>query len=400
VFAGVPFERWLTEAPSQQIPWKVRMSPGKLSPHQRLEASIEVRVPGPELLKRKQDEHVLLLLQVKDEAGAQYRNFGYLEASDFRPELGKADVTFTWQAFVVPGKYEVAVALVDKASDEHNFTRSTWHVDRMKKDPLPDAWKDLPSVEFWSPEAHNLDELYRSDIDGHLHLPLAASRRVHLEILADLTPSDLFAGNQKLYENYLGGVLPMVKALSQIRMPSGSTDVAGLDLYQSKVIFEQHDAAELDWPQLKVALAPDKGPAVVHVNTLQQREHSPVFLREEIARRLKAPGQAAPGEASDPLVFIVIGQNMDLYTFPHLSAMVEDKHCAVFYLQYGVSGTERDGLRTRRLDGILVNLGPLFGDAEKVVRLLQPLPVRTFQVRSPESFRQALARILEEVSHM
>jgi hypothetical protein len=259
VFAEVPFDRWVNEAPNQQIPWKVRMVAGKLSQHQRLEASIEVRVPGPELLKRRHDERVVLLLQVKDQAGNEYRNVGFLEASDFRPELSKADVTFTWQAFVLPGRYEVAVALFDKASEEHNFTRSTWHVDRMKKDPLPDAWRELPSVEFWAPEAHNLDELYRSDIDGRLHLPLAASRPIRLQILADLTPSELFAGNQKLYENYLAGVLPMVKALSQIRMPAGSPDVAGLDLYQSKAIFEQHDAAELDWPQLKAALARTRG---------------------------------------------------------------------------------------------------------------------------------------------
>jgi hypothetical protein len=120
------------------------------------------------------------------------------------------------------------------------------------------------------------------------------------------------------------------------------------------------------------------------VNTLRRREHSPLFLRDEIARRRTAPRPAAPDEAVDPLVFIVVGQNMDLYTFPHPPPMVEDKHCAVFYLQYGVFGT----------------LGPLFGDAHKVARLFQPLPVRAFQVLSPESFRQALARILEEISHM
>jgi hypothetical protein len=396
VFAEVPFDRWLKEAPSQQIPWKVRMLRGKLSLHQRLEASIEVRVPGRELLKRRHDNRVVLLVQVTDEAGNEYRNYGFLEASDFRPELGKAEVIYSWQAFVLPGRYEVAVALFDKAREEHNFTRGKWHVDRMKNDPMPGAWQELRSLEFWAPEARNLDEFYRSDMDGRLHLPLAASKPIHLEILADLTPSELFAGNQKLYENYLAGVLPMLKALSQIRTPAGSPDVTGLDLYQSKVIFEQRDATELDWPRLKAALAPDKGPAVVHVNALQQHDHSPVFLRDEIARRL-----AAPGKAGNPLlVYIVIGQNMDTYIFPRLPPIAEGKHCTVIYLQYGASGTERVWLPTRKLDGGIINLGPLFGDADKVAKMLQPLPVQIFQVHSPESFRQALARILQEISRM
>jgi hypothetical protein len=403
VFAEVPFDRWLKEGPSKQIPWKVRMLSGKLSLHQRLEASIEVHVPGPELLKRRHDGHLVLLVQVTDEAGNQYRNYGFLEAKDFRPELSKADVVYSWQAFVLPGRYDVAVGLFDKETEEHNFARGTWHVDRMKSDPLPGAWQELPSVEFWAPESRDLDQLYRSDIERRLHLPITPSEPIHLEILVDLTPSEAFAGNQKLYENYLAGALPMMKALSQIRTPTGSPDVAGLDLYQAKVIFEQRDGTELDWPRLKAALALDKGPAVVNVNSLQQHVHTPVFLRDEIARRL-----AEPGEAGDPLsVYIVIGQNTDAYTFPHLPSIVEAKHCVVFYLQYGTYDTVpiRGPARGRGVNAggtkeNLIDPTVLFGDAGKVSKMLQPLPVHVFQVHSPETFRQALARILQEISHM
>jgi hypothetical protein len=401
VFAEVPFDRWLKEGPSEQIPWKVQMLPGKLSLHQRLEASIEVHVPGSELLKRPHEGHLVLLVQVTDEAGNQYRNHGFLEAKDFRPEVARADVVFSWQAFVLPGRYDVAVGLFDKETEEHNFSRSTWHVERMKNDPLPGAWQELPSVEFWAPEARDLDQLYRSDMDGRLHLPIIPSKPIHLEILADLTPSEAFAGNQKLYENYLAGALPMLKALSQIRTPTGSPDVAALDLYQAKIIFEQQAATELDWPRLKAALAPDKGAAVIDVKALQQRNHSPVFLRDEIIRRL-----AAPGKAGNPLlVYIVIGQNTNAYTFPRLPSIVEGEHCVVFYLQYGTYDTVPIGRVPRRMDvggayEHLIDPSVLFGDASKVSKMLQPIPVHIFQVYSPETFRQALARILQEISRM
>ncbi len=119
-----------------------------------------------------------------------------------------------------------------------------------------------------------------------------------------------------------------------------------------------------------------------------ERRHSPVFLRDELVRRLKeAPD--APGPAGDPLVvFVVIGGPMDTYSFPDLPpiSLPSNAECAIFYLQYDFTG----------------KTGPkaAAGSSKNVEKMLRPLRVRTFTVRSAESIRNALAKMLEEISRM
>ncbi|MGZ7100216.1 MAG: hypothetical protein ACXVJ8_17225, partial [Candidatus Angelobacter sp.] len=49
VFADAPFDKWAAQGPRQEVPWQVHMSADRLSFHQRLIATIQVQVPGPEL---------------------------------------------------------------------------------------------------------------------------------------------------------------------------------------------------------------------------------------------------------------------------------------------------------------------------------------------------------------
>ena len=172
LFTATPFDKWLAEGPRQQIPWKVRLLPVRLSMHQRLEAAIEVQIPEAELAKRRSDGPLILLVQLTDPAGRRYRHSGLFDLENIAGKAVKKDVPFYWIAFVLPGEYEVAVALYDKASGEHNFHLSRLRVDPLPDDPLPNAWRGLPSVEFWSPLSDRLDDLYRTEVQGHLSLPL------------------------------------------------------------------------------------------------------------------------------------------------------------------------------------------------------------------------------------
>src|SRR6266567_1807688 len=277
VFAGTPFNKWLGEGPYQSMPWEVRASAHLLSIHQRLIADIAVQVPGTELVKRRADDHITLLVQVTDKGGATYRTYGVLELSNMKPEMNKSDVVFSWDAFALPGDYSVDVALYDKASGEHNFLHGKLRVDSLKNDPLKndtvqDVWQGLPSFEFWSPTREGLDFLFHSDIEGRLHLPLKTKRPVRLEVLADVSPSDVFKGSTAEYERYLAVALPTFKALSQINVSNGSLHLATLDLIQHKVRFTQDDGKDLDWLRLKPTLAATSGPGVVSVGGLKERE--------------------------------------------------------------------------------------------------------------------------------
>ena len=164
-----------------------------------------------------------------------------LELQSLKPELAKSDVVFSWGAYALPGDYKVAVALYDKKSGEHDFAENTFHVDRLKNDPLPEAWKDEPSFEYWDPLTDNIDAMFRPDVEGRLHMPVSSTKPLHVEVLADLTPSDYFHGSYDFYHVYLGGALPLFKAFSQLSLANGSLQVAALDLVKKQVTFAQDD---------------------------------------------------------------------------------------------------------------------------------------------------------------
>jgi hypothetical protein len=386
IFADAPFDKWQTERPRQDVPWEVRMSADRLSFHQRLIANIQVQVPGQELLKRIHDERIVLLVQVTNGEGVSFRDYGLLELDQLKPEAKGSDVEFAWQAFAVPGQYEVSVALWDKKSGEHNFLRRLFHVGAYKNDPLPEMWRGLDAFEFWGTKRDGPEFMFHSDIEGRLHLPLATRRPVKLEVLMDMSPSaEIFRGSYGYYNHYLAAALPMFKVFSQITPSNGSRSAAALDLIQRRIPFEQHDNKDLDWQSLSKALSPDNGPGMVSVKDLQNRRQSPVYLREEIVRRLKAGDPAGkPGER--PLhIFILIGSPMDMYVFPKLAEIEtgNEADCVIYYLQYEF--VERHGI---------------MGAVGNVEKMLKPLKIRTFEVRSADDVRRALGKIMAEVGRL
>jgi hypothetical protein len=384
VFADAPFDKWQTERPRQEVPWEVRMSADRLSFHQRLIANIQVQVPGQELVKRSRDERIVLLVQVINGQGVSFRDYGLLELDKLKPAAKSSDVEFAWQAFAVPGQYEVSVALWDKKSGEHNFLRRLFHVEAYKNDPLPEMWRGLDGFEFWGTKRDGPEFMFHSDIEGRLHLPLATRRPVKLEVLLDMSPSaEIFRGSYGYYNHYLSAVLPMLKVFSQITPSNGSRSAAALDLIQRRIPFEQNDNKDLDWQSLSKALSPDNGPGMVSVKDLQNRRQSPVYLREEIVRRLSVTADRLGQGFEKPLhVIILIGTPMDFYVFPKLPEIEtgNEEDCVIYYLQYEFF--ERHGIT---------------GAIGNVEKMLKPLKVHSFRVESADDERRALAKILEEV---
>jgi hypothetical protein len=387
VFADAPFDKWAAQGNHQDMAWQVQTSADRLSFHQRLIATIQVQVPGPELLKRSHDDHITLLVEVRNGQGLSVRNFGLLELNNLKPEMKRSDVEFSWQAFAVPGQYELSVALWDKKSGEHNYLRRLFHVDAYRNDPLPEMWRGLDAFEFWSTKRDGPDYMFHADIEGRPNLTLATRRPIDMEVLLDMTPSaEIFRGNYGQYNRYLGAALPTFKLFNQIKLKDGSRAAAALDLVQRHIVFEQTDGKDLDWATLRKTLSPDSGPGTVSVKDLQNKQQSPVYLREEIVRRLKAGSEPAAKTGERPLhVFVVLGSPMDFYTFPKLPAIEtgNEQDCVIYYLQFEFS--QREGIT---------------GAASSVEKMLKPLKIKSFEVKSADDVRRALARMLEEVSKL
>jgi hypothetical protein len=404
VFASVPFDLWVKQGPAAAIPWKVHIEPYGLSLHQRMRAHIEIELRRRDLINRKAEDRVLALLQVTDPAGEKFRDYVLFRMKDVGAGINKGEIDLFWDMYVLPSDYQVTVVLVDAAREQHNLMQGHLRIEPPKNDPLPGMWLGLPMVEFLAPHMEGPDGMFRPDIKTRLHLPLATQHPVELDVLADVTASDLFHGSTWFYKHYLAVALPLLKALSQVNLEHGSINVAMLDLRKHAVTFEEDNVKELDWTRAKAVLAPANGPATIDIKALEQKRESPAFLQDELLRRLSStpvaqkvdasggsspdlqPGGDSANAHGEPLhVFVIIGSPMDFYSFrdlPHLPPGSEEK-CVVYYLQFEL-------LNPAYADGAIGN----------VRKMLKPLTVHVFKVRSAESVRHALAKIMEEVSTM
>ena len=415
-FQAAHFERFAVEGGRREIALHVQAYTHGLSAHQRMVTHLEMDIPGPELVKRVPDGELLTLVEVKDAAGHSYRDSGFIDLRPITPDLHKKTWVSTWEAFALPGDYKVNFLLYDPKSGEHSFAQKNLHVSEVKHDSFADIWQGIPDWEFWAPLKDMRDNIYRPDIESKLHLAPATRRHIQVDVLADLTPSGLFHGSSRFYSRFLAVALPLVRDLSEIHVANGALNVATLDLRQRRVVFEQDDVTNLNWTALKNALAPENGPGMIDVNGLQQGREEPDFLRDEILRRLSSPSEnvafsdgpiesgrlvnaGGPCAGCSPAmkpehqkhasdspfhVFIVVGSPMDFYAFHHFPPIdaAQAENCVVYYLQYHLYGPYATGA------------------TDKVSKMLKPVTIHTMKVRSGESIREALKRIVAEVGQI
>lgn len=386
-FEQLPFQQWIAQGKVEQLPWKTSAFVIGLTSHQRIVARFIMQVKAKPVRQRNDSAgngHVVGLLQLTDSTGKTYRRYGKVDVGEVNVELNDNDLVDYWDAFVLPGIYTVDFALYHSATGEHSFIERKLSVPPLKKDPLPEAWRDLPAVEFVDPaKPPDKETFFHPGIKGKLYLPLATRIPVELEVLFDLTPSELFHGSQSRFNRYLIGAVPTFKVFSQIAVRNGSLGMALVDLLGQQVTFEQKNVTALDWIQLKKALD-ITAPATINVRTLELRHPTPVFLRDELSRRINS--EEARADGSKPVqVFVIFSSSLDDYSFKDLEQkpLPENCTCRVYYLEYDFSRMNFE-----------------FSDTGNVEKMLKPLKTKSFRIHSPDDMRRALAVILEEISQM
>src|SRR5205807_2645161 len=210
------------------------------------------------------------------------------------------------------------------------------------------------------------DNLFHPDIEGNLNLQIASRRPGRIELLADLTASEIFEGSHMAYTRYLSAVVPTLKTFSQVELHSGSLGVATLDLKDRKITFEQQSTSKdpdakteteaapkgLDWPRLKATLK-ETDPSTINVRALKDRHPSPVFLRDELLRRIVAGNaRTGPGKNDSLRVYVLVSSPLSSYSFNNLESnplpisLSEQCGCLIYYLEYDLVPVRSAGLST------------------------------------------------------
>jgi hypothetical protein len=371
------FGRLLAAGPRREIPWETHVGAFGLTNFQRILVRVDILVPSKELVKRGGRDRLIAAVRFTDAAGRIYQDAGTMELTSGSTEGLQGNSHLAWKVFALPGEYKVGVALLDRASGQHNVALHSLRVPALKDDPLPDAWHDMPAIEFIG-ALEKLDSLLHPEIQGRLHLPLVTRQPVQIQLLMNLTPSEVYKGSVRVNRINLATLLPILKTFSQIAIRNGTLNVVLLDTARRRASFIQENvkADSLDWPRLKEAIAA-ADPAAVDVATIQHRRQNAAFFREEVAGLI---GESTPGKQHPAQVFILISSPMsfDFREGLNQTEMPRECNCLFYHLRYDWSPRAQ-----------------MFDDLDAV---LKPLKLHTISVSSPEGLRKALASILTEVS--
>ena len=396
LFAKVKFDTWTAGSAQSPFKWKVQAQPIVLSNHQRWLAKVDVEIDGAEMESRRGRGALIVLFQFQDASGHLYQDHGYLDLTKVEAGIRSQIITYSESAFVLPGNYPMTVGIFDTNNQEHWLRNETLKVPQMKNEPLPFAWRDLPEIEFHPPE-ETPDSWYMPTVKGRLHLPVENRHPLKIDILVNLTPSEIASGSARIQDRNLSVLLPTMKALAQMNLKGGTLNVESIDLTRQKVTFRQEAVAKLDWTKMRAALTEDQL-GTIDVKSLGERGSSVQFFENEVAKRVRT---------ADVLIILSSSARFEsgMDRTPLKTEGTPD--CRVYYIRYHPPPVRymvqpQATMLGRRVplsrSQPMMQMGPTIVD--QLEATLRNLRHRLFDVQNPEEMRKALAELTIDLSAM
>jgi hypothetical protein len=301
--------------------------------------------------------------------------------------------------------------MFDAKTRDHWAEQKTLHVNPLRNDPLPGAWKDLPPVELLR-GLEPPDSWYIPYLNAHLQLPVATRRPVRVEVLMNASPSGPSRGlNTGTANNRnLANLVPALKVFSQIEVAGGSLHITLLDISNRRIIFEQDAVRQLDWTRLRDALT-TADPNKIDVRSLEHREQNATYFLQQVRERLGPAGSPAPA-ANEPVhVLIVLAAPMTLDSGDKSRVIIDSEtkpQGSLYFVRYHLPaeraplGIEPPLSRMGRRGYGGMQQQPT-GPAEAFDSLqgvLKPLQPRLYDVYSADQFRKALSSLLDEIARL
>jgi hypothetical protein len=392
-FEKIPFDQWLGEHEQTRFRWTASVARAELSFHQRLMATVEIRLDGRDLETRRGLGELVFLVQITDRDGARYQDHGSIDLSKLDENIKAANLEYSQRAFFLPGDYRLAVAILDTATGEHSTRQTQFRVALRQRDLLPDAWRDLPPVEFIG-KAESPDSWYLPDIQGRLRWATSVHSPARVNVILNVAPSVPTPGSRRIQSDDLAALLPTLKVISQTGSSSLSERVEVLDLARRRAVFDQNDVHALDWPRLKASFG-EANTVSIDVHSLSERHHDAQFFISQVRNLLRT--------SEEPCVLVVLtkpvafesGEDLEAVSLESLPA------CSVVYIRYrapvqSVPSFDRQmGGRGRgaRMGGPMTRNRPPQDVIDQLEATLKPLSPKVFDVETPEQMTRALADI-------
>lgn len=394
----VPFDQWLAAQEAGPFRLSVTVPHAELSFHQRLISELKVTVDGKDLESRRADGRLVVLVQVTDRNGTRFQDHFSMELSKLDENVKAANLEYSFRAFFLPGDYTAEAALLDTRTGEHGSAKTQFRVPAPRHELLPDAWSDLPPVEFIG-DKESPDSWYLPSVHGRLEWASSVHTPVRLNIVLNVAPAAMVPGSRSSSSRDLSALLPTLKALSQSGSPSVAEYVELLDLARRRAVFSQADGHELDWPRLKESLG-EANTASIDVHSLADQHHDAQFFVSQVRKLIRASDGACVVAVLSKSVAFESGEDLDPISLEGLPA------CHVVYIRFHVLlrppqifeprrglGGGRGGMR----DGAIPRAHPPLEAIDQLEHTLKPLNPKVFDVETPEQITKAIAEIEKDL---
>lgn len=388
-FEKVPFDRWLNEPDTVHFRGATSVARAELSFHQRLQVRIDISVDGRELEARRGDGELVFLVQITDHDGARYQNHGSIALNKLDENVRAANLEYSQTAFVLPGDYRLAVAILNTGTGEHSTRHMQFRVASPHQNLLQDAWHDLQPVEFIGNE-QSPDSFFLPDIQGRLQWAASVHSPARVNVILNVAPP----GSSRTQSSDLAVLLPTLKAISQTGSSPLSEHVDVVDLAHRRAVFDQDEVHDLDWLRLKASLG-EATAASIDIRSLAEQSHVAQFFVSEVRRLLRA--------SREPCVLVVLTKSVAFESREDLEPVSLEglPPCRVVYIRYRApeqfvrpAGREMSGRgRGGRMGGPMTSNRIPQDVVDQLEATLKPLAPKVFDVATPEQMTKALAEI-------
>jgi hypothetical protein len=380
----IKLDRLLAGPERSEVRWAVSVPQPVLTPFQRLYTRISMRVDGKEIVKRNGNGEFLFAAEFRDSSQRVFHTQIRANLPEHHNATAQQELECAVQAFVLPGVYDVSLAVVETTTEKVSLTHRTLRVPPLSGDPLPDLWQRLPEIEFVD-VVEPPDDWYLPRERGRLSLTTGSEHPQRLEILANITPTEVSRRQTRAYNRTMEALLPSLKVLSRIDVGAGSKHVALVDVGRRTVRYEQDVLRRLDWMAMKEALH-EADPNKIDAAALKDRSHNASFFVDQADKRA-TPATTAGGNP----VLVVLSGPLAFTSHQDIQQVQPPPNTRVFYLRFEPLPSNSFAIGPNHTF-VAPNL-PI----DDLERTLKPLQPKLFDIYSPMDFRRALAAIVHEL---
>jgi hypothetical protein len=394
-FDNIPFEQWLKGSDEARIEWSLRVFPPLLSESQRLESAIWAVVDASEFAKRPEPGRMVLFFEIRDQENRTYRSHKPLILKNPTRLADLKDVRSSEHLCILPGEYDVAVAVYDSRSKEHSLKRMKLRVPELPRDLLRDAWTGLPSVE--------ISRLCTPRIASRPSLTLSTEKALRVEVIANANLNrDPKTGELSLDAN----VTPRLVFISRMQIPNGSMHLTALDLEHRKVTWSGRSGFQQGKAGPYWFSSGGNDRRTINARGMEGYKDDAQFFVSQVRKRLESGAPSA-----EPATLIVISAPLAFKKEVDLTPIqtTGPPGSRVFYIrcksvsfsaagppmsipspaEWSAPSLSHDPPRPRV---------PYTNNSDSLVGMLKPIQPQVFDVTTAADFRNALGTILREIA--